>query len=80
MKRRRSHLKDRLAQLGHLALQAPQVERSFVSSMENVASLACEANERILSTFAIGPGGTFIFEEENRATFVPQRQGACAQK
>src|SRR5262245_22090831 len=32
-----SHLKDRLAQLGRLALQAPQVERSFVSSMENVA-------------------------------------------
>ena len=32
-------------------------------------------------------GGTFIFEEENRATFLPQRQGAsakvvlvCAQK
>jgi hypothetical protein len=37
--------------------------------------------------FAIGPGGVFIFEEENRATFLPQRQGAsakvvlaCAQK
>jgi hypothetical protein len=32
-------------------------------------------------------GGTFIFEEENRATFLPQRRGAsakvvpaCAQK
>jgi hypothetical protein len=50
-------------------------------------TLACEANERILNTFAIGPGGTFFFEEENRATFLPQRQGAsakvvlaCAQK
>src|SRR5262249_33100118 len=32
--------KDRLAQLGLLALQAPQVERSFVSSMENVARAA----------------------------------------
>jgi hypothetical protein len=37
--------------------------------------------------FAIGPGGIFIFEEENRATFLPQRRGAsakvvlaCAQK
>ena len=35
-------------------------------------TLACETNERILNTFAIGPGGTFIFEEENRATFLPQ--------
>jgi hypothetical protein len=50
-------------------------------------AVACEANERILNTFAIGRGGTFIFEEENRATFLPQRQGAsakvalaCAQK
>src|SRR5215510_8479873 len=50
-------------------------------------TVACEANERILNAFAIGPGGTLIFEEENRATFLPQRQGAsakvvlaCAQK
>src|SRR6516162_3422266 len=25
-------------------------------------TLACEANERILNTFAIGPGGTFILK------------------
>jgi len=38
-------------------------------------------------SFAIGPGGVFIFEEEAPATFLPQRQGAsakvvlaCAQK
>src|SRR5262245_65599629 len=50
-------------------------------------AVACKANERILNTSAIGPGGTFFFEEENRATFLPQRQGAsakvvlaCAQK
>jgi hypothetical protein len=50
-------------------------------------TVACEANERILNTYAINPGGTFVFEEENRATFRPQRQGvavkvvvACAPK
>jgi hypothetical protein len=50
-------------------------------------TVACEANERIVNTFALGPVGTFIFEEENRATFRPQRQGApvkvvlaCAQR
>jgi hypothetical protein len=50
-------------------------------------TVACEANERILNAFAIGPGGTLIFEEENRATFLPHRHGAsakvvlaCAQK
>ena len=49
--------------------------------------VACEANERILNMFAMGPGGTFILEDQNRATFRPQRQGAsvkvvlaCAQK
>ncbi len=50
-------------------------------------TIACEVDERILNTFAIGPGGTFIFEQEDRATFLPQRQGAsvkvvlaCARK
>src|SRR6201989_1213280 len=41
-------------------------------------TVACEADERILNIFAIGAGGTFIFEEEARATFLPQRQGAAA--
>jgi hypothetical protein len=40
-------------------------------------TVACEANERILSTHAINPGGTFVFEEDNRATFRPQRQGVA---
>ena len=40
-------------------------------------TVACEANERILSTHALNPGGTFIFEEDNRATFRPQRQGVA---
>src|SRR5262245_2935258 len=50
-------------------------------------TVACEANERMLSTYAINPGGTFVFEEQNRATFRPQQQGtaikvviACAPK
>ena len=38
-------------------------------------TVACEANERILTTHALNPGGTFVFEEDNRATFRPQRQG-----
>jgi hypothetical protein len=49
--------------------------------------LACEDNERILSTYAISPGGSFVFEANNKATFRPQRQGvsvkvvlACAPK
>jgi hypothetical protein len=46
--------------------------------MENVArrTVACEANERILNVFAIGPGGTFIFEEKDRATFMPPATGS----
>jgi hypothetical protein len=50
-------------------------------------TVACEENERILSTYAISPGGTFNFEADNKTTFRPQRQGAsvkvvlaCVQK
>jgi hypothetical protein len=40
-------------------------------------TVACGDNERILSTYAINPGGTFVFEADNKATFRPQRQGAA---
>ena len=50
-------------------------------------TLACQDNERILSTYAINPGGSFVFDSEFKATFRPQRQGvavkvvlACAPK
>ena len=41
-------------------------------------TIACEDNERILNTFAINPGGTFVFDADNKATFRPQRQGVSA--
>jgi hypothetical protein len=50
-------------------------------------TLACQDDERILSTYAINPGGSFAFDSENKATFRPQKQGvavkvvlACAPK
>jgi len=58
--------------------QGGTVIRFVDGECRQTCTVACEANERILNTFAIGPGGTFIFEEENRATFLPQRQGASA--
>jgi hypothetical protein len=49
--------------------------------------IACENNERILDTIAINPGGTFIFDADNKATFRPEQQGrpvkvilACVRK
>jgi hypothetical protein len=36
--------------------------------------VACEDNERILDTIAINPGGTFIFDADNKATFRPEQQ------
>ncbi len=41
-------------------------------------TVACEDNERILSTYAINPGGTFSYETDSRATFRPQRQGVAS--
>ena len=63
------------------------VIRFVEGECRQACTVACEANERILNSYAINPGGTFVFEEENRATFRPQRQGvtvkvmlACASK
>jgi hypothetical protein len=36
--------------------------------------VACEENERILSVYAINPGGTITYEANNRAIFRPPRQ------
>jgi hypothetical protein len=41
-------------------------------------TVACEDDERILSTYAINPGGTFSFESDSRATFRPQRPGVAS--
>src|SRR5262245_3712099 len=30
-------------------------------------TIACEDNERILNSFAINPGGTFVFDADNKA-------------
>jgi hypothetical protein len=50
-------------------------------------TVACQEDERILSTYAINPGGTFVIDAENKAPFRPQRPGvsvkvvlACVQK
>ena len=40
-------------------------------------TVACEDSERILSTYAIGPGGTFSFQSDSRAIFRPQQPGAA---
>src|SRR5262249_2721651 len=44
-----------------------------------ICFVACKENERILSSYAINPGGAFTFDADNRkATFRPQLQGALA--
>lgn len=52
-----------------------------------VCILGCEENERILSAYAINPGGDFTLTDSNKATFRAQRQDipvkvvlACVQK
>jgi hypothetical protein len=45
------------------------------SECRAACTVACGGNERILNTYAINPGGAFTFEEDNRATFRPQRPG-----
>lgn len=54
------------------------VIRFVEGECRQACKVACEENERILTTYAINPGGTFTFEADNQATFRPQRQGAAA--
>ena len=51
------------------------VIRFVEGECRQACTLACEDNERILSTYAVNPGGSFVFDADNKATFRPQRQG-----
>jgi hypothetical protein len=53
------------------------VIRSVDEECSGACKVACEANERILSAYAITPGGAFTFESDNRASFRPQRAGVA---
>lgn len=63
------------------------VIRFVDSECRQVCFVACEESERILSAYAINPGGDFTFTDANKATFRAQRQGvpvriglACVQR
>jgi hypothetical protein len=34
----------------------------------------CNAEERIVNAYALAPGGTFVYEDDNRASYRPQRR------
>ena len=37
-------------------------------------AVTCNDNERILTAYALNPGGTFVYEDDKRATFRPARR------
>jgi hypothetical protein len=51
------------------------VIRFIDSECREPCTVTCEANERILNTYAVTPGGAFTLEDYNRVTFRPARQG-----
>jgi hypothetical protein len=34
----------------------------------------CSAEERIVNAYALAPGGSFVYEDDNRASYRPQRR------
>jgi len=40
----------------------------------NTCTAACDAEERIVNAYALAPGGTFVYEDDNRASYRPQRR------
>ena len=66
---------------------AGRVIRFVDGECSQACVVACEDNERIIETIAINPGGTFIFDADNKATFRPEQQNrpvkvilACVRK
>ena len=49
--------------------------RSIVGDCGGTCIVACGDGERILSAFAVSPGGTFVYESEARSTFRPEQPG-----
>jgi hypothetical protein len=37
-------------------------------------AVTCNDNERILTAYALNPGGTFVYEDDKRITFRPARR------
>jgi hypothetical protein len=59
------------------AAMSGTVVRFVEIECRQICFLACKENERILSSYAINPGGAFTFDADHRkATFRPQLQGA----
>jgi hypothetical protein len=51
------------------------VIRLIDGECRQTCTVACEVNERLLNVYAFNPGGTFVVEDESRATFRPEGQG-----
>src|SRR5262249_61711535 len=56
---------------------AGTVIRFVDGECRQACTVACEANQRILSDHAVNPGGTVDFEEEGRLTVRQERQGVA---
>jgi hypothetical protein len=37
-------------------------------------AVTCNEDERILTAYALNPGGTFVYEDDRRTTFRPTRR------
>jgi len=44
------------------------------SCPQAACAVACNDEERILTAYALNPGGTFVFEDDRKATFRPARR------
>ena len=54
------------------------VIRSLEQNCTGPCTVACENNERILSIYTLNPGGTVVYDSDNRATFRPSRANVTA--
>ncbi len=46
------------------------------TAAQATCSGACNDGERVMSAYAVSPGGTLVYDDERRITFRPARRGA----
>ena len=56
------------------AVRATTIRIAEFACQQDACTVACNDDERILSAHALHPAGTFVFEDDSRATYRPRVQ------
>jgi hypothetical protein len=59
---------------GPPSASGPSLRFAEFACTQTACGVACKEDERILTAYALNPGGAFVYEDDRRATFRPTRR------